>query len=457
MNPMNDFKDEWDAMTDGQRKGWKFAIFGSLGFVVCCGAYLASQAPSTEVVDKRSQAQINAQSRPGAVVPEFRQSAVIPPNTRNQGLEDMAAKIDAFETALRSAGLLDRNGNLKVAPNTPSNIVNNGNPAAAIPPVSLTELSKPLPPVVNANAPSQQNTQGLGQAGMNGGSISPQVKPSDAPPPPPVQFPPTDSVSKPANAPVISPSPTPDANTRSPIGFTREKKSATTENSMPAKVIPTSSGLESVLLTGVNAGVSRTGTQSSGPVASASSVGSPFVSRIKGEAILPNGWRLEDLGDCFVSGTAIGILSTERANAIATRLSCIHEKNGIVIEQDIKAYAVDIDGIQGIVGKVVSKQGGVIGMAFLSGIAAGFGTAITPVSVVGNTGAGLTIAKPSPDIIAQSSLGQGLASASTKLADFYLQYASQMFPVIEIAAGTRATWVLTAPLELKPKTSGAQE
>ena len=137
--------------------------------------------------------------------------------------------------------------------------------------------------------------------------------------------------------------------------------------------------------------------------------------------------------------------------------SCIHEKNGIVIEQDIKAYAVDIDGIQGIVGKVVSKQGGVIGMAFLSGIAAGFGTAITPVSVVGNTGAGLTTAKPSPDIIAQSSLGQGLASASTKLADFYLQYASQMFPVIEIAAGTRATWVLTAPLELKPKTSGAQE
>ena len=90
-------------------------------------------------------------------------------------------------------------------------------------------------------------------------------------------------------------------------------------------------------------------------------------------------------------------------------------------------------------------------MAFLAGIASGFGQAITPVSVLGNAGQGISISKPSPDIIAQSALGQGLSNASTKLADFYLQYASQMFPVVEIAAGTRATWVLTEPLQIKPK------
>lgn len=434
MNPFAEFKEEWEAMTDGQRKTWKWVLIGSGVFVVGCGLYLRSQAPSVDAVSKVSQNQINAQGRPGAIVPDFRQSAVVPPNQRNQGLEDMAVKLETFESALRNAGLLDKNGNIKV-PTVNADASAGGDQR---PRYSQGDdvLSKPLPPA-------------------NGGPVDSKFKlaSSAESEPAPVQFSGQPGSRKPQ---VLNSETTVITSGRQPISFVRERKSASSSDQYigPVKVVPTSSGLDSVMLTGVNAGVSKTGTQTTGSVMSASAVGSPFVTRIKGEAILPNGWRLEDLGDCFVSGNAIGILSTERANAIAKRLSCIHEKNGVVIEQDIKAYAVDVDGIQGIVGKVVSKQGGVIGMAFLAGVASGFGTSITPISVLGTGGTGISTTTPSANTIARNSVGQGLTGASNKLADFYLQYASQMFPVVEVASGTRVTWVLTEPLELKPKVAG---
>lgn len=96
MNPFAEFKEEWEGMTDGQRRTWKWVLVGSGLFVLGCGLYLRSQAPSVDAIGKVSQNQINTQGRPGAVVPDFRVNAVVPPNQRNQGLEDMAVKLSAL-------------------------------------------------------------------------------------------------------------------------------------------------------------------------------------------------------------------------------------------------------------------------------------------------------------------------------------------------------------------------
>jgi conjugal transfer pilus assembly protein TraB len=216
--------------------------------------------------------------------------------------------------------------------------------------------------------------------------------------------------------------------------------------------IPVNSALESVMLTGVNARSNAAGGAANGTVISANNVGTPFVSRLKGDAILPNGWKVSDFNDCFISGTGIAILSSERMNAISNVMSCV-DKHGVVYEAKIKAYGVDLDGIQGISGRIVTKQGAVLAKTALAGIASGLGSALTPSAIPGynqntQSGSRVGIQYPNADLIAGSALGKGVADGMGALSKFYLDYAKELFPVIEVNAGTRITWILQESVEL---------
>jgi conjugal transfer pilus assembly protein TraB len=216
--------------------------------------------------------------------------------------------------------------------------------------------------------------------------------------------------------------------------------------------IPVNSALESVMLTGVNARSNASGSAANGTVISANNVGTPFVTRIKGNAILPNGWKVSDFSDCFISGTGIAILSSERMNAISNVISCV-DKSGGVYEAKIKAYGVDLDGIQGISGRVVTKQGSVLAKTALAGVASGLGQALTPAAIPGynqnaQSGSRVGIQYPNADLIAGSALGKGVADGMGALSKFYLDYAKELFPVIEVNAGTRITWILQESVEL---------
>jgi conjugal transfer pilus assembly protein TraB len=220
----------------------------------------------------------------------------------------------------------------------------------------------------------------------------------------------------------------------------------------PALTVPINSALESVMLTGINARSNSSGGVASGTILSANNVGAPFVSRLKGSAILPNGWRVSEFNDCFISGTGIAILSSERANVISNVMSCI-DKRGNVYEAKIKAYGVDLDGIQGISGRVVSKQGSLLAKTALAGVASGLGGAFSPTPIPGynqnmQSGDRQGIQYPNPSLIAGSALGGGVNEAGKALAKFYLDYAKEMFPVIEVNAGTRITWILQETVEL---------
>jgi conjugal transfer pilus assembly protein TraB len=229
-------------------------------------------------------------------------------------------------------------------------------------------------------------------------------------------------------------------------------------SSAGAMVIPVNSALEAVALSGFNARPSGSTTGAAGSVVSANQVGAPFVTRIKGEALLPNGWRLADLGDCSLGGSAIAVLSTERANVIANTLSCIGA-NGEVWEAPIEAYGLDVDGTLGIAGKVVSKQGSLLLQASLTAMASGLGNALSPTSVPSyNSSAtnGSTSAVQYPNLpgLAQTLVGQGINQATAQLSKFYLDYAKEVFPVVEVTSGTRVTWVLTKSIELKRSGTG---
>ena len=215
--------------------------------------------------------------------------------------------------------------------------------------------------------------------------------------------------------------------------------------------------MESVLLSGFNARASGSVAGAVGSAStSANNVGAPFVTRLKGDAILPNGWRIPDLGDCYLGGSAVAVLSAERAYSIANQLSCI-KPNGEVYEGPVKAYALDVDGTLGLACKVVSKQGSLLMQAALTGMVSGLGAALSPTSIPtynsnGTNGSTQSYQFPNLGAVAATSAGAGVQQASSQLSKFYLQYASEVFPVCEVVSTTRATWVLEETVVLKRRT-----
>ena len=238
----------------------------------------------------------------------------------------------------------------------------------------------------------------------------------------------------------------------------------------PELVIPANSFLEGVLLSGVNArakfgaqsssGGGGGGYGASGGSISANDVGTPFVTKLKNNAVLPNGWKVSDLGDCFVGGSARGEIPTERALVVAKTISCIGT-DGVVWEGEMNAYGVDIDGKNGLAGKLVSKEGRLIRDSVIAGMVAGFGSSFSPSAIpaynsTATSGQTTGAQYPNGSLIAQSSIGQGISQSSQLITRFYLDYANSVFPVVEVNSATHITWVLLKSLTLTKKKYGVQ-
>jgi len=364
---------------------------------------------------------------------------ILPTSPRNQGLEELSAQVSALTQVV---------GDMKKSMDTGKA---GGNPDASRTTQSWTPASAP----VAASTPSA----GDGQAANSLGKDLPDAVSFDQP-------------GSRAGKSSSSGSPVPigdGAGVASPVASTPpaparptlviDKPAPTTEsatNHRPDPTFPIYSGIEAVMLSGVNARPSGSSSGAAGSVTAALDVGAPFVSRVKGATIMPNSWKASDLENCFVGGSATAVLSAERAYAISDKISCIF-KNGEIFEGEIKAYALDVDGNLGLAGKVVNKQGAMLMQAALTGVAAGLGSALAPTAVAGynNTGGGGSSGAytyPSPSFLLGTSVGQGVNKAATELSQFYLNFAKEVFPVIEVTAGTRVTWILKEKLTLKRKT-----
>ena len=87
-------------------------------------------------------------------------------------------------------------------------------------------------------------------------------------------------------------------------------------------------------------------------------------------------------------------------------------------------------------------------------MASGLGAALAPTSLpsynsnaVSGQSQGYQL--PNAGLIADSAVGQGINSAAGQLSKFYLEFAREIFPVVEVVAGTRVTWILKESIELK--------
>ena len=226
-------------------------------------------------------------------------------------------------------------------------------------------------------------------------------------------------------------------------------KTASSKNGIPDMYLPAGSILSGTLITGLDAPTSNQSRQDPYPA----------LLRIKHEAILPNRYRM-DIRECFLIAGGFGDMSSERAYMRAERISCI-KKDGSIVEASMDAYSVGEDGKAGIRGRLVSKNGQLIGNALMSGFVAGVTNAFAPQRVQSlqtsvTPGSVQPYQYPSMEMIGGQSVAGGVKGAATVIAEYYLQMARNIFPIIEIDAGRKVDFIMIRGLSLQPKPKSNQ-
>jgi conjugal transfer pilus assembly protein TraB len=184
----------------------------------------------------------------------------------------------------------------------------------------------------------------------------------------------------------------------------------------------------------------------------------PATLRVQKEAILPNHFSA-DIRECFMQVSGYGDMSSERAYLRGEAISCVREDGGI-IETRLDSYAVGEDGKAGVRGRLVSKEGQLLARSlmagFLEGVAGAFNVQAAP-SLRIDGGDSLPIYKQTMDADrVQGGFARGTGNALSRLADYYMDMAESIFPVIEVDAGRQVDIVITRGASLKIKSKGSQ-
>ncbi|MGM9489651.1 TrbI/VirB10 family protein [Ideonella sp. YS5] len=176
----------------------------------------------------------------------------------------------------------------------------------------------------------------------------------------------------------------------------------------------------------------------------------PVLLRLADAAVLPNEFRA-GVRDCFVVGEGYGDQSAERAYIRTTLLSCVLH-NGSVLEVPLKGSIFGEDGMNGVRGTLVTKQGAILSNALLSGIASGIGQGIAQASQTISTTPLGSVSTPPTDSagIVRQGVGTGVGKALDRLSQYYIQLAERTFPVIEVQAGRTVDVVITQGVQLDP-------
>jgi conjugal transfer pilus assembly protein TraB len=154
--------------------------------------------------------------------------------------------------------------------------------------------------------------------------------------------------------------------------------------------------------------------------------------------------------ECFLLVGGYGDLGSERVYLRAESINCVRS-DGRTIEVAIDGYAVGEDGKVGVRGRLVNKQGQVIGRAMQVSFLQGFSQLFSTVPVATVSSGGTTV--PYQQVFSGQAL-QGAAIAGTgkaldRLAEYYLDLAENIFPVLEVDAGRGVEVILNRGVGLK--------
>lgn len=164
----------------------------------------------------------------------------------------------------------------------------------------------------------------------------------------------------------------------------------------------------------------------------------PVLVRIDADAILPNRFRV-DVDACHALASGYGELSSERVHLRLASFSCVLA-DGSVIDMPLEAYATGNDGKAGLRGRLVSKQGQVLAKASIAAILDGVSRSLAPAQPVAYATGGVSL---------EAGAVSGASTALDRIAEYYLEQADQIFPVLELDAMKKTTWVVVKGTEIK--------
>lgn len=217
-------------------------------------------------------------------------------------------------------------------------------------------------------------------------------------------------------------------------------------------VLPAGAIMEGVLLTGLDAPTASHARQNPFPA----------LVRIKHEALLPNRWRT-DIRECFVMASGYGDLASERAYLRAEAISCVRD-DGTIMESTMDGFASGEDGKNGIRGRLVSKQGQMMAQALMGGFLQGIANIYKPARVpqltlsTGNGSTGTdSYNRPDPSMALEEGIAGGMQTAAKAVADFYIDMARNTFPIIEIDAGRKVSFIVGRSVNVTSRNAMQQQ
>ncbi len=166
----------------------------------------------------------------------------------------------------------------------------------------------------------------------------------------------------------------------------------------------------------------------------------PVVLRITGPArsVYDKGRLLTtNIAGCLVNGAARADLSSEKVYVKLQRMTC-PQPGGRYAVSDVKGF-IAFGGKTGVRGRVVSREGALVGQAFLAGLAGGFGRGFSANTSSVLQGANVNVngqrQKLGTSEILEGGLGEGVATSADMVSKYLIERAEQYQPVIEMPTG----------------------
>ncbi|MBN9504723.1 MAG: conjugal transfer protein TraB [Altererythrobacter sp.] len=182
----------------------------------------------------------------------------------------------------------------------------------------------------------------------------------------------------------------------------------------------------------------------------------PVVLRITGPArsvMRGNRVLTTDITGCLVNGAARGDLSAEKVYVKLVRMTCA-QPGGRYAVSEVKGF-ISFAGKSGVRGRVVSREGSLVGQALLAGIVGGFGRGFSANAngiFTGAIGADGQRESLSPGEIVTGGLGQGAGEAADTVSKYLIERAEQYQPVVEMPTGIEVEIVFLDGVHVRSNT-----
>jgi len=158
----------------------------------------------------------------------------------------------------------------------------------------------------------------------------------------------------------------------------------------------------------------------------------PVLLQAEGDILIAND-DTENLGKCFFLGSAKGNMNSETADIRLNKVSCSFADGHKKIEGSITGWVIGENGIPGVPGQLLHKNGAWLAKTFVAGFLDTFSQ--TLVSYAGAGGKNGSAGNVNiGDSLAEAG-GESASDVFQKIGDYYLEMASQIFPVIEVKPG----------------------